>query len=164
MGNRVVENDDPVCKVVDNHEWYAVGVITKEERENIAVGDSVKLRVEKLPGIDVDAVIEYISEEKEDAEEFLVTIKCEQYLEGVFNIRKSKIDIILNSFYGYEVPVYAICVKNGKTGVMVMGNETEIFKECEVLYRNNKKETVIIGPSDTGNRLKDGDQIILGEK
>ena len=164
MGNRAVEKDDLVCKVVDNHEWYAVGVITKEERENITVGDKVKLRVEKLPGIDVDASIEFISEEAEDAEEFLVTVKCEQYLEGVFNIRKSKTDIILNSFYGYEVPVYAICVKNGKTGVMVMGNETEIFKECKVLYRNNKKETVIIGPSDTGNRLIDGDQIILGEK
>ena len=60
--------------------------------------------------------------------------------------------------------MYAVCVKNGKTGVMVMGNETEIFKECEILYRNTKKETVIIGPSDTGNKLIDGDQIILGEK
>lgn len=164
MGNRAVLKGDPVCKVVDNHEWYAIGIITKEERENIAVGDNVKLRVEKLPGVDVDATIEHISAEKEDAEEFLVTVKCDQYLEGVFNIRKSKTDIILNSFYGYEVPVYAICVKEGKTGVMVMGNETEIFKECKILYRNNKKETVIIGPSDTGNRLIDGDQIILGEK
>jgi len=164
MGNRTVKSGDEICKVVDNHEWYVVCVVTAEDIKRIKVGDKVKLRVEKLPGMDVDAKIEYISDEGKDAGEYLVSVKCDQYLEGVFNIRKSKVEIILNSFYGYEVPVFAIHVKDGKHGVMVMGNETEIFKECNILYRNNETGMVIIEPSETGNRLMDGDRIILGDK
>lgn len=166
MGNRTVKSGEGVCKVVDNHEWYVICVVSKNEKNKINIGDGVKLRIEKLPGTDVDAKIEYISEEEENADEYLVTLKCDQYLEGIFNIRISNIEIILNSFYGYEIPVYAIRIQDGKAGVMVMGKDKneEIFRECEILHRNDETETIIIGPSNTKNSLKDGDKIILREK
>lgn len=164
MGNRTVEKGDAVCKVVDNHEWYVVCVINKEERSRIEVGESVGLRVSELPGADVEAKIDYISEEGEGAEEYLAVIKCERYLEGVFNIRKSKIELILESYYGYEVPVYAIHARDGKNGVMVQGTGAEIFKECEILTRDNETGMVIITAAGEGSELSDGDKIILGDK
>ena len=55
-----------------------------------------------------------------------------------------------------------IHVKNGKSGVMVQGSDSEIFKECEILHRDDEK--VIVKSADSGNRLQDGDKIVLGEK
>lgn len=164
MGNRTVEEGTPVCKVVDNHEWYVVCVISKADRERIKEGDSVKVRVSELPGENVDAKIDYISEEEEGAEEYVAVVKCERYLEGVFNIRKSGVEIILASYYGFEVPIYAIHVQDGKNGVMVQRGNSQIFKECTILNRDDENATVIVEAAGGSSQLTVGDKIILGEK
>lgn len=163
-GNRTVKKGEAVCKVVDNHEWYVIAVITKAEAEQLSIGDTVRLRVTELPGENVEAKIDYISPEPDGAEKFLVSVRCERYLEGVFNIRKSGIEIIMNSYYGFEIPIYAIHVQDGKNGVMIQNGSTQSFRECTILYRNDETETVIIEPSGDGKQLEQGDMIILGEK
>ena len=164
VGNRTVKEGEPVCKVVDNHTWYVVAVISKEDRDKIEVGDDVQIRISELPGEAAEAKIDYISPEPEGSQEYLVCVKCERYLEGVFNIRKSEVEIILESFYGYEIPIYAIHVEDGKNGVMVRTGSMEIFKECNILHRNDETGMVIVEPSGDGNSLSDGDKIVLGEK
>lgn len=164
MGSRTVQNGEKVCKVVDNHTWYAVAVISKEERAGLKVGQNVQLRVKELPGEVVSAKIDYISAEAEDAVEYLVVVECERYLEGVFNIRKSDIEIILESFYGFEIPLHAVHVQDGKNGVMIRKGNSEVFRECNVLNRNDETGMVIIAPAEGNNALKAGDLIVLGEK
>lgn len=164
MGSRTVQKGEKVCKVVDNHTWYMASVITKEQRDRIKVGQSVQLRVKELPGEVVSAKIDYISAEPEGATEYLVVVESERYLEGVFNIRKSGIEIILDSFYGFEIPLHAVRVQEDKNGVMVRKGISEVFKECTILNRNDETGTVIIAPVGGGNSLKIGDLIVLGEK
>ncbi len=161
IGSRTVENGEVVCKVVDNHEWFLAAVIPKESRERLNVGDKIGIRISELPGKVCEATVDYISEETEGSGEYFISIRCEQYLEGVFNIRKCKFDMILSSYFGYEVPVYAIRVRDGKNGVLVQGSGVEIFKECEILKRDDKRGMVMIAPSGEGSVLKNGDRIIL---
>ncbi len=164
IGNRTVQKGDAICKVVDNHTWYAVCIVKASDAERIEVGKSVSLRIKQLPGEVVSAKISYISPEPEGASEYLVVVKCEHYLEGVFNIRKSDIEIIFSSFYGYEVPIHAIRVQDGKNGVMVRKGNNEIFKECKILSRDDDAGTVMIEATGTTNSLEAGDLIVLGEK
>lgn len=161
IGTRTVESGELVCKVVDNHEWFLAAVISADERKKLNVGDKIGLRISQLPGRVVEGYVDYISEEEQDAEEYFISIKCEEYLEGVFNIRQCKLDIIVSSYFGYEVPVYAIRVRDGKNGVMVQGSGIEIFKECEILTRDDKLGVVMIAPKGDANELKNGDRIIL---
>lgn len=163
-GNRTVKKGDAVCKVVDNHEWFVIAPVSKEAAASLTVGDSVTLRVTELPGENVEAKIDYISPEAEGAEEYLVSVRCERYLEGVFNIRKSGIEIITDSYYGFEIPIYAIHVQDGKNGVIIQNGSTRAFRECKILYRNDASGTVIIEPSGDGTQLENGDKIVLGEK
>lgn len=161
IGSRTVSRDEVVCKVVDNHEWFLASVISAKEREKIKVGDKIGVRISQLPGRIVDAYVDYISEEEEGSEEYFISLRCEEYLEGVFNIRQCKFDIILSSYFGYEVPVYAIRVRDGKNGVLVEGSGVEIFKECEILKRDDKSGIVMIAPTGDGSELKNGDRIII---
>ncbi len=163
-GSRTVQKGENVCKVVDNHTWYTAAVITKEQRDGLKVGQAVQLRVKELPGAVVSAKIDYISAEAEDSAEYLVVVECERYLEGVFNIRKSDVEIILESFYGFEIPLHAVRVQDGKNGVMVRKGSSEVFRECTILNRNDETGMVIVAPAEGNNALKAGDMIVLGEK
>ncbi|MDY3927869.1 MAG: HlyD family efflux transporter periplasmic adaptor subunit [Clostridia bacterium] len=161
--NREVASGEQICKVVDNHMWYAVVKIKNDDTKLLKKKQTVKLRFESLPGTEVSATVEHISEE--EGKNAVAVLKSERFLEGVYGIRSDNIEIILNSYTGFEVPVYAIRNMDGKQGVLIASGISQIFCECDVVYNNNENQTVIIYPSDNAVRtLSIGDRIILGEK
>ena len=156
----------PVCKVVNNHIWYVVMSLDKEVAQNLSTGRAVKIRFGKIPGIEADATVEYVSSEDDKSDKNVVVVKCEQYKEGVFSTRYSEIELILESYEGFRVPVSAIRLNDdGQTGVIVQNSVTPVFKECEVIYTDAKSQTVIITAAESGaNMLREYDNIMVGEK
>lgn len=155
----------PVCKVVNNHIWYVLLTVDKNAAKDLQTGQNVKLRFRKLPGIEADATVEYISTEESETEKNVVALKCEQYKEGVFSTRFSEMELILESYEGFRVPVSAIRLNDGKTGVIVKNGVSPVFKECKVIYTDTASQTVIISPSGGGaNLLREYDNIVVGEK
>lgn len=155
-----------VCKVVNNHIWYVLMTVDEESAAELKKGQNLKLRFKRLPGIEADATVEYISTEESGTDKNVVAVKCEQYKEGVFSTRFSEIELILESYEGFRVPVSAIRLDDdGKTGVMVKMGVSPVFKECKVIYTDTGSQTVIIASSGSGsNILREYDNIIVGEK
>lgn len=160
------EFGDPVCKVVNNHEWYVMTTVTKKEREQISIGKKVQVRFNSLPGVTANGKIEYISDEDSSAEKHVVVIKFEEYREGVFSLRYSEMEIILESYEGYRIPVSALRVtEDGSKGVLVKNSGAQVVKPCNVVYSDIVNQTVIITPvSGSKNLLKEYDHIVIGEK
>jgi len=160
------EFGDPVCKVVNNHEWYVMTTVTKKETEQISVGKKVQVRFDSLPGVTANGKIEYISEEDATTARHVVVIKFEEYQEGVFSIRYSDMEIILESYEGYRIPVSALRVtEDGSKGVLVRNTGSQVVKPCNVVYSDIVNQTVIITPvSGSKNLLKEYDHIVIGEK
>lgn len=156
----------PVCKVVNNHTWYVMMTVDRETAKNLKTGRKVKLRFDYLPGIEADAVIEYISTEDGETNQNVVAVKCEQYKEGVFSLRFSKIELILESYEGYRVPVSAIRLsEDNQRGVIVNNMGKQIFKPCSVIYTDTVGQTAIITPlRGSANLLREYDNIVVGEK
>ncbi len=155
----------PVCKVVNNHIWYVMMTVDKETAADLKTGRKVKMRFDELPGIEADATVEYVSQEDSGTDKNVVVVKCEQYKEGAFSLRFSKIELILESYEGYRIPVSALHVQDGEKGVLVKNAGVQIFKPCNVIYTDIAGETVIISPvSGTQNMLREYDSIVLGEK
>ena len=112
-----------------------------------------------------DAIIEYISTEDSEIDKNVVVVKCEQYKEGAFSLRFSEMELILESYAGYRIPVSALRVEGEKKGVLVKNGGVQIFKPCNVVYTDIPGETVIISPvSGTQNMLREYDNIVVGEK
>lgn len=171
LGNAVKEYQatagagQPVCKVVNNHIWYVMMTVDRETSQELKIGRKVKMRFDELPGIEADAMIEYISTEDSSTDKNVMVVKCEQYKEGAFSLRFSKIELILESYEGYRIPVSALRVNEGEKGVLVKNAGVQIFKPCNVIYTDIAGETVIIAPaSGTQNMLREYDNIVLGEK
>lgn len=156
---------EPVCKVVNNHTWYVMMTVDKETAQGLKNGRKVKLRFGYLPGIEADATLEYISTENSETDKNVIVVKCEQYKEGVYSLRFSKIELILESYEGYRIPVSALRVHDGVKGVLVKNAGAQLFKPCNVVYTDTVGGTVIISPvSGTQNMLRDYDCIVVGEK
>lgn len=156
---------EPVCKVVNNHIWYVMMTVDREVAEGLKVGRKVKLRFGYLPGIEADAAVEYISTENSEDDKNVIVVKCEQYKEGVFSLRFSNIELILESYEGYRIPVSALRVQDGEKGVLVKNAGAQMFKPCNVIYTDTVGGTVIISPvSGTQNMLREYDCIVVGEK
>lgn len=154
-----------VCKVVDNHTWYVMTVLPKDKAETIKKQKSVGIRFDSLPGVEVSAEAIYISDEDELETDRVLVLKSDRFVDGVYGIRFSGIDIILNSHTGFEVPSYAIRNVDDKQGVMIKKGLSEIFCECDIIYKNENNEKVMIKPSENAKRkLEIGDEILLGEK
>ena len=157
---------NPVCKVVNNHIWYTMTVVDSETAKEISKGQKVKMRFDKLPGIEADGIVEYISDEDSTAKKNVVVIKSEQYKEGVFSVRYSGIELILESYQGYRVPVSAIHIVDGQKGVMIRNALGDVFRKCNVIYTDTVGQTVIIAPASggSGKTVSEYDNIIIGEK
>ncbi len=152
-----------VCKVIDNHVWY---VLVKAESEKIfeyKKGQKVMVRFDSIPGVETEAEIVSVSSEEEKS---IIALKCEKYVEGIFSIRRSNVEVISKQYRGFEIPIYAVRVKDGVQGVMVQYGVNEVFKPCEVIYTDKDEGTVIIKPVTEGitNPLEQYDRIVIGEK
>lgn len=155
---------ETVCKVADNHVWYVMMLVDKEDVANVKTGTVAEIRFDKIPGVQTEVSVMQITEEPEGDRAVLI-LKSERYSEGAFSIRESMAEVILKTYEGYEVPVHAVRVKDGARGVMVQRTGGEVFKKCEVIYTDPKTETAIIqGISGEINGLNIGDRIIIGEK
>ncbi len=163
--NSKAASGQPVCKVVNNHTWYVMLTVSREEAQKLKTGREVKLRFGYLPGVETKATIDYISTEDGTADRNVVVVKCDQYKEGIFSLRFSQIELILESYEGYRVPISAIRVSEDQRGVIVNNFGKPIFKPCEVIYTDEIGQTAIITPITGGNNiLRELDNIIVGEK
>lgn len=161
-----VSAGDPICKVVNSQTWYVMTAVKSESASKIQTGQKIKLRFTELPGIEANGVVSYISSEQSDAEKNVVIIKCELYKEGVLSLRFTGIELVLESYEGYRVPISAIRNSDGVKGVMVRTESGTYFRKCKILYTDVADQTVIISKEfdDTKGMLKETDSIIIGEK
>jgi len=159
-------DQEAVCKVVNNYTWYVVTAVDSEVARELKIGRKVQVRFDEIPGIEADAVVEYISSESSAVGRNVVVVKCEQYQEGVFSLRHSGVELILKSYEGYRIPISAIRInEKGEKGVIVRNGNSQVFKPCSVVYTDTAAQNVIINSaSGTGNLIREYDNIVVGEK
>ena len=168
MSERTTNNvtaGESICKIVDNHTWYVMAVVSKREAEQINENKEIIIRFTDLPGSEVTATVDYISKENDDSQEVVIVFKSDRYLEGVYGMRYGEMEIVINRYVGYEVPIHSLRVVEEKMGVMISGGSSEIFCQADVVYSDEVKGIAIIYPAkDAKRKLSIGDRIVLGEK
>lgn len=156
----------PVCKVINNQTWYVMTAVKADTVSKIKKGQKVAVRFSRYPGVEANGTVEYISSEDSNTDRNVVIIKCEQYKEGVLSLRFTGIELVLESYEGYRVPISAVRIIDGKKGIMVRTETGNVFRKCKILYTSISDQTVIISKEfeDTKGSLRESDRIIVGEK
>lgn len=164
--NAAVVVGDPVCKVMNNHEWYVLGVVNKDKTSLCTEGTPVTLRFPGTAASDTKGTITFVSPADENGESMFL-VKIPTYVESAFSYRQLDAEIIFKSYSGYKVPTYAIRTDAGISKYYVNGMKgSESYKcDVEVVYTDTEQEYSIIRSVDTAeNKLGSMDRVIVGEK
>ncbi|MBZ4646551.1 MAG: hypothetical protein JG777_2040 [Clostridia bacterium] len=125
----------PVAKIIDNFEWYIGFLMDAKKIYPLKVGDKVNVRFKDIKNTVVDASVYYISSEEKG--KAVVVLSSNKYIDSMHEIRKVNIDIIKQAYSGFKIPVSAVRVQNGKTGVYIIKDRVARFREIEILFKNN---------------------------
>lgn len=105
--SQVIASSNEKGKVIDNFECYIATILDSEEAKKAEVGDRIKVRLPNSK--EVNAKIEYIQSE---ADNIVLVLKIQEYVEELISYRKIAFDIIWWSASGLKVPNSAIIYEN----------------------------------------------------
>lgn len=167
LNGKQITANMPVCKVMNNHIWYIVGIVTEERAKQLSSKASVTVRFTNLTEADVPAEIYYISEPDEEGN-CIFALKASTYIESAFSYRNVDTQIIFEEYSGYKVPTDAVRTRDGKIhGYYVMARQGSEQYECDVdvLYSDMDGEYAIIrSKTDAENKLGVMDRLVVGER
>lgn len=158
-----VASGEPVCKVVNNHVWYAVLAAEQSAGESCEAGDTVTLRFKNMANAVTNGQIELISEPDENGN-VLIVVKSREYFEGAFAYREADVDIVFESHTGYKVPVFAVRTEEGKHSVIGEIGKKRYTCDCEVLFSDVDRGFAIIeSTTDAANKISQMERIVTGD-
>ena len=71
----------------------------------------------------------------------------------VFSQRKGKVRVIKNTYKGLKVPMSAVRVKDGVTGVYTVNERVMKFKKADVLYNDGKYAILQADTTNSGGLI-----------
>lgn len=124
-----------LCKIVDNSLWYVSVIADEATAKSFAVDDRVTLKFEG-DGTEAKGKVEYISHAQSG--QYMITISSSSYCSYAMETRFANLTVVKESNTGLKVPLGAIRVKDGKSGVYVKTENTVKYREIEVLTKDDK--------------------------
>lgn len=158
-----VTSGEAVCKVIDNYEWYFVGIIPEKDAENFEVGGNVSLKFYDLSDSIVTGSVTAIS--KPESGKVAITVYSTRYIDSIYTTSKVSAELLTESSDGIKVPSSALRVIDGKQGVYVIRLGVARFVPVELLY-NNKEWAIIKAVIDSNyeTHLEIYDEVIINTK
>ncbi len=156
--SQIVEFSQPVCKIVDNYNWYYATVIDADKIGELSVGSQVDMAFYDLTSKSIVGNIKRISDKENN--KCAVVIKTNRYVDGIYSVSEIKSELITVSVEGIKLPVDALRVKDGVTGVYVIRLDVARFVPVNLNYRND--DFAIVSAKETdGFKLKLYDEVIV---
>lgn len=156
-----VEAGKPVCKIINNFEWYLAASIPTEKAALISVGQDVKLRFFDITNNTITGEVTYISPDENG--ETAIVIKSNRYVDSIYTLSKASVDIIKNQYSGLKIPTDGIRVSDNKTGVYVLRRGIAKFVNVDVIYSDGKWAIIREGADGTDG-IKLYDELILNAR
>lgn len=161
-----VDAGTPVCKVMNNHIWYIIGITDEDHIQLFRDNSAVKIRFTNLTGSDMSGTVSYLSEPDGNGE-YVFMIQIPSYVESAFSYRSADTDVIFEEYTGYKIPTEAIHTGDTMDSFYVyatLGSETYRC-DCDVLYTDTADGYSIISSKlDAENKLSFMERLIVGEK
>ncbi len=126
--------DQPVCKIVNNVEWYAAMLVEEAKAAEMKVGQPVYIKIGENVE-EYNATISYIS--PASGKRCVVGITATEYSDEAMKNRKTKITLITNKYSGIKIPIEAIRVNNGVQGVYTITEGLMKFKKADIIYKDD---------------------------
>ena len=140
---RIIATSDECGKIINNFECYIATISNSKEAKEAKIGDKVRVRLSN--NVEIDARIEYLSQENED--EVLLVLEINEEIEELSNYRKISFDLIWWSYSGLKVPNQAIVEQDGLN--YVVRNRAGYLSKILVKVENQNEKYSIVSSYTT---------------
>lgn len=135
---RIIATSDECGKIINNFECHIATISNSKEAKEAKIGDKVRVRLSN--NVEIDARIEYLSQENED--EVLLVLEINEEIEELSNYRKISFDLIWWSYSGLKVPNQAIVEQDGLNYV-VRNRAGYLSKILVKVEKQNEKYSIV---------------------
>lgn len=157
---------DIVCKVMNNHDWYVLGIVESESSVLLKEYKKAVVRLSDITNVGYEGEIVFVTEPDINGE-CVFLIRVPMYAEMAFSYRNIDAEIIFEKYSGYKIPTEAIHTGDEFNSYYVnamLGSKTHKC-ECEVLYTDMAEGYSIIKSSDNAkNKLSSMERLVVGER
>lgn len=157
---------DPMCKVMNNHNWYVLGIATEADATRLQNVRTATISFSNISGSTAKGELVYMGSPDENGD-CLFMFKIKTYLESAFSYRNIDAQIIFNEYSGYKVPTDAIHAGDSINEYFVYARQGSGTYKCEVeiLYTDMAEGYSIIQSTDNANNnLGSMDRLVVGER
>lgn len=123
------------CKIINNFKWYIVFNLPEDECGRIGVGSTYTVNFKDLNETQLPGTVKYISPASEDGR-CAVALQFDKYIDDFTSIRKTSVEICLETYSGIYIPRSAVSVE-GVQGVWVQNEVALEFRSIEEVYRSD---------------------------
>lgn len=140
-----------VGKIVTSSVWYTVLRADRKYINTFAVGTSCKVNF-KANEMTLEMKIEKVLEGSGEA---VFILSTRDVPTGFDYTRVQKIELVEAEYTGLRVPVGAVRIVNGETGVYILDGSTVRFRTISVLYRGDGICIVDTGSKEDSDEVED---------
>jgi putative membrane fusion protein len=155
---QTISEDEVLGKLVGGHGWYFAAIVSEKESKLLEKGKEYTL---DLAETRMKATLQSVKAGENGT--YLAVFYSQVPLPDVTLYREQPCQIVLNSYEGVKVPVEALRMNNGVTGVYVLEGARAVFKQVDILYTGDSYYLVSVG-TENRKQLFINDRIIIGVK
>jgi len=135
--------DTPICKVIDNFEWYlAMKIEDINEIEGFEIGSTINV----ILGIDKHEIKGRITAINETKDKAVIVARFNTMLHEFYDLRISDVKIIKSKKEGYKIPTKAIVEKDTVKGVYIKDKSGIVkFRPVNIIGEDSNYTYVDIG-------------------
>ncbi len=156
----------PIGKIVTDFEWHIACEINRSELHRFVTGGNYGVRFSVSGGTLVSMKLQRVLTDISSDTAVLIFVTGDMP-ENLRYIRKQTVQLVSNEYTGYRVPVSAVRLQDGTTGVYVLRGSLVMFKKIEILCESDGYYIVSDNAShsnDSGSWLNKNDFIIFEGK
>ncbi|MEG1441198.1 MAG: HlyD family efflux transporter periplasmic adaptor subunit [Oscillospiraceae bacterium] len=155
-----VQEGQPVCKVVNNYNWYFVSNVDEGYAKNLSIGQSVRLRFYDLTDSAVYGIIKGLSAPENG--KVAVSVSTNRYVESIYSTSRAAAELLTAKYEGIKIPSQSLRVIDGQTGVYVARLDVAHFVPVDVKYKNSEWAIVSsINNTKSEYKLQIYDEVIV---
>ncbi len=125
-------NVGKIGKLVDDFNWYMAASVTRNQVDDLKVGDTVKVRFENSALSDISASVAKINTDING--KVALILKSNKIFGNDSEMRIEKAKIITKTIKGYKINKEAIRTFNGINGVYILRGNLVNFRRISVLF------------------------------
>lgn len=119
----------PIYKLIKSNTWYLLLIVSEDDLNKYTMNGNITVQINETDSISAK-VVRFLG----DGEKRVVVASTKLFYKDFAKLRTLNVNVITKETDGYSIPTSAICTKDGKTGIYVLGvDEDYVFKEITIL-------------------------------